>query len=244
MVILPASQRYPDDDMAAEAAARALFDTEEAASYGADLDARAEEQDVLDMAHAATRLRGKLREELRVEGSGASGTKEEYVHLDDADLDADIDADMDDDIDADNLAYLELPTDEEAAESAAEQRALMASFETQHRDKSARRFMAAERRATADDLAAEHCRSRRSAHIRTLAATDELRALAATDELRAVAAGRWPREDRAKVEAERRLQYERARTEESAAMRQHEYPLSSYFADDGIPEDAQRRRLE
>jgi hypothetical protein len=30
-------QRYPDDDMAAEATARALFDTKEAASYAADL---------------------------------------------------------------------------------------------------------------------------------------------------------------------------------------------------------------
>jgi hypothetical protein len=117
-----ARQRYPDDDMAVEAAARALVDKEEAASYAADLDARAEEQDVLDTAHAATRLRGELREELWAEGSG---TEEEYVHLDDADLD--------DDLDADDLAYLELPTDEEATESAAEQRALMASFETQRR---------------------------------------------------------------------------------------------------------------
>jgi hypothetical protein len=55
-----ARQRYPDDDMAAEAAARALFDKEEAASYATDLDTRAEEQDVLDMARAATRLRGEL----------------------------------------------------------------------------------------------------------------------------------------------------------------------------------------
>jgi hypothetical protein len=38
-----ARQRYPDDDMAAEAAARALFDAEEAASYAADLDVLAEE---------------------------------------------------------------------------------------------------------------------------------------------------------------------------------------------------------
>jgi hypothetical protein len=44
------------------------------------------------------------------------------VHLDDADLD--------DDFHADDLAYLELPTDEEAAKSSAEQRALMASFKT------------------------------------------------------------------------------------------------------------------
>jgi hypothetical protein len=55
-----ARQRYPDDDMAAEAAARALFDKEEVASYAADLDARAEEQDVLDTARAATHLRGEL----------------------------------------------------------------------------------------------------------------------------------------------------------------------------------------
>jgi hypothetical protein len=112
--------------MAVEAAARALFDKEEAASYAVDLDARAEEQDVLDTARAATRLRGELREELRAEGSGASGTEKEYVHLNDAGLD--------DDLDADDLAYLELPTDDEAAESAAEQRALMASFETHRRD--------------------------------------------------------------------------------------------------------------
>jgi hypothetical protein len=60
-----ARQRYPDDNMAAEAAARALFDADEAASYAANLDARAEEQDVLDTARAATRLRGELREELQ-----------------------------------------------------------------------------------------------------------------------------------------------------------------------------------
>jgi hypothetical protein len=34
-----ARQRYPDDDMAAEAATRAFFDKEEAASYVADLEA-------------------------------------------------------------------------------------------------------------------------------------------------------------------------------------------------------------
>jgi hypothetical protein len=130
-----ARQRYPDDNMAAEAAVRALFDKEEEASYAADLDARAEEQDVLDTARAARRPRGKLREELQAEGSGVGDIEEDNMHLDDADLD--------DDVDADDLAYLELPTDEEAAESAAEQRALMVSFETQRRDESARRLMAA-----------------------------------------------------------------------------------------------------
>jgi sRNA-binding protein len=77
-----------------------------------------------------------------------------------------------------------------------------------------------------------------------LAAADELRALAVADELRAEAAGRQLQEDRVRVEAERRLQYERAREAELAAMRQHQYPLPSYFADAGIAEDAQCRRLE
>jgi hypothetical protein len=136
--------------------ARALFDKEEAASYVADLDTQAKEQDVLDMARAPTRLGGELREELWAEGSGAGGTEEEYVHLDDADLDADINTDM-----ADDLAYLELTTDDEVVESAAEQSALIASFETQRHDESARYLMAAERRAAADDLAAAHRSSRR-----------------------------------------------------------------------------------
>jgi hypothetical protein len=197
-----ARQRYPDDDLVGEAAARVLFYAEEAASYAADLDAQAEEQGVLDMARAATRLRGELREELRAEGSGADGTEEEYVHLDD-------------DLDADDLAYLELPTDEEAAESFAEQRALMASFEAQRRDKDARCLMAAERRAAADDLAVAHQSARQSAYLHNLAAVDEVRASAA---------GRWPHEDRASVEAERRLQAERARAAELAMVRGHQYP--------------------
>jgi hypothetical protein len=109
-----ARQRYPDDDLAAELAARELFDAEETFAYGADLDTQVEEQGVLDTARTATRHRGELHEKLRVEGSGAGGSEEEYVHLDN------------DDLDADDLAYLELPTDEEVAESTAEQRALMA----------------------------------------------------------------------------------------------------------------------
>jgi hypothetical protein len=76
------------------------------------------------MERAATLLRGELRGELRAEGSGAGGNKEEYVHLED------------DDLDTDYLTYLELPTDEEAVESAAEQGALMASFETRRRNES------------------------------------------------------------------------------------------------------------
>jgi hypothetical protein len=73
---------------------------------------------------------GKLRDELRAESSGARDNDDKYVPLDN-------------DFDADDLAYLELPTDEEAAEAAAEQSALMASYETQRRDMSARRLMTA-----------------------------------------------------------------------------------------------------
>jgi hypothetical protein len=56
---------------------------------------------------------------------------------------------LNDDLDADDLAYFELPTDEEAVESAIEKRALMASFEMHQRDESGRRLMAADRRAAA-----------------------------------------------------------------------------------------------
>jgi hypothetical protein len=146
------------------------------------------------------------------------------VHLNDADLD--------DDLNADDLAYLELPTNEEAVESAAEQRALMASFETQRRDEAARRLMAAERRAAADDLAAANQVVCQSAYLRNLAAVDEVRA---------VTAGWRPREDRTRVEAERRLVVERARAAELAWVCEHQYPLPSYFADASIAEDAQCR---
>jgi hypothetical protein len=141
----------------------------------------------------------------------------------------------DDDLDTDDLSYLKLPTDEEAAESAAELRALMASFETQRHDEAARRLMAAERRAAADDLAAAHQSACQSEYLRNLAATDEVRA---------VATGRRPREDCARIEAERRLQYERARAAELARLREHQYPLPSYYADARIAEDAQRRRQQ
>jgi hypothetical protein len=208
-------QRYPDDDRAAEAAARALFDPEEV-SYAVDLDARAEEQGILDSARAATCLRGELREELRAEGSGASGTEEEYVHLDN-----------------DDLAYLKLPIDKEAVESAAKQRVLMVPFEMQRHDKAVRRLMAAERRAADDDLVAPHQSARQSAYLYNLGAVDKARA---------VAAGQRPQEDRARVEAERRLQAERARAAELARVCEHQYPVPSYYADARIAEDAQHHR--
>jgi hypothetical protein len=57
------------------------------------------------------------------------------------------------DLDADDLAYLELPTDKEAVESATEQRALTTLFETHRHEKTVWRLVAAERRAAVDDLA-------------------------------------------------------------------------------------------
>jgi hypothetical protein len=173
------------------------------AAYAADL----------NTAHASRRLRGELREELRAEGSGTSGNnnEEEYVHLDDDDLE--------DDLNVDDLAYLELPTDEEAAESAAEQRALMASFEAEHRDESARRLMAAERRAAADRLVASQQRVCQSAYLRNMAAAAEARRA-----------------------AERRQQEEeRARGSDVGKGTRAPVPLPSY-ADADIIKDAQRRR--
>jgi hypothetical protein len=115
-----ARQRFPDDDQAAEIAAREPYDAEETATYAADLDVQVEEQRILDTMRAATRLRDELRDELRVEdlGTGGNGNDDEYVHLDD------------DDLNTDDLTYLELPTDEEAVKAAVEQRALVASFKT------------------------------------------------------------------------------------------------------------------
>jgi hypothetical protein len=174
-------QRYPNDDLEAEIAARKLFDAEETAAYAADLD---------DARRHATQ--GRAPREAAAEGSDAGGSEEEYVHLDD------------DDLDADDLAYLELPTDEEAAESAAEQRALMASFETKRRDESCRRLMAAE-------LAASQQSMHQSAYRRNLVAETESRA----------AAGWWLHEERARAAAGRWLQKERARTAELVRARKH-----------------------
>jgi hypothetical protein len=60
----------------------------------------------------------------------------------------------------------------------------------------------------------------------------------------ASAAGQRPHEDRARVEAERRLQAERARAAELARVREHQYPLPSYYADARITKDVQRRRQQ
>jgi hypothetical protein len=108
-----ARECFPDNELAAKIAVRKASDAEEAATYVADMDTQIEEQGVLEVARAATLLRG--------EGSGAGINEDDYVHLDD-----------DDDLDADLL------TDAKVVEDAAKQRALMASFEMQHRDQSAR----------------------------------------------------------------------------------------------------------
>jgi hypothetical protein len=90
------------------------------------------------MMHATTRLREELPRELWEEGSsiGGNADNDDYVHLDNDDLDANFLAD--------------LPT---IAEATAEQRALMASFEMQCCDQSAWQLMVAERRASMDRLA-------------------------------------------------------------------------------------------
>jgi hypothetical protein len=182
-------QCFPNDDLAAEIVARELFNAEETIAYVADLYAQVEEQGVLDTVRAATHLRGELREELQTEDSSAGGNKEKYMHLDD-------------DLNTDDLTYLELPTDKEAAESAVEQWALMASFETQCHDASARRLMAPERRAAEDELAVSQQRMHQSAYLCNMAGEAEARAV-----------------------ARRRLQKEeRARAAALARACQHQYP--------------------
>jgi hypothetical protein len=150
-----AREHFPDNELATEIAAREAIVAEEAAAYAADLYAHVEEQGVLETTHTTTRLREELPRELRAEGSGTGGKADDddYVHLDNDDLDANFLAD--------------LPT---IAEAAAERRALMASFETQHCDQSARQLMVAERRASMDRLAAAQQRARHSAHHCNMAA--------------------------------------------------------------------------
>jgi hypothetical protein len=57
-----ARQRFSNDSLAAEIAAREAFDAEESATYAADLDTQVEEPSVLEAARAATRLREELHE--------------------------------------------------------------------------------------------------------------------------------------------------------------------------------------
>jgi hypothetical protein len=110
-------ERFPDDKLAAKITVREAFNAKETLAYAADLDTQVEKPG-LEAAHTTTRLREELRQVLREEGSDACGNEHEdddYVHLDDNDLDA--------------YFLADLPTDARATEAAAEQRALMASFE-------------------------------------------------------------------------------------------------------------------
>jgi hypothetical protein len=95
--------------------------------------------------------------------------------------------------------------------------------------------MAAEKRAAADELAASHQSTRQSTYLCNLAEVDEARA---------AVVGRRPPEDRTRVAAERRLQAERARAAELTRVREHQYPLPSYYANASIAENAQRRRQQ
>jgi hypothetical protein len=58
----------------------------------------------------------------------------------------------------------------EAEEAAAEQRVIVVSFETHHRDRAAQELMAAERRAAAARLAEDHTAARADAHRRNIKA--------------------------------------------------------------------------
>jgi hypothetical protein len=67
--------------------------------------------------------------------------------------------------DSDEEEFLaQLPTDAEAEEAAAEQRAILASFGMQRHDRAMQVLMAAERRAAAARLAEDHAATRTDAH--------------------------------------------------------------------------------
>jgi hypothetical protein len=90
-----ARERFLNDELVMEIAAREAFDTKETATYAADLDAAIEEQGILEAAHVAMSLRKELREELREEGHVAEdppdgdnkGDDDDFFHLDDLDGD-------------------------------------------------------------------------------------------------------------------------------------------------------------
>jgi hypothetical protein len=113
--------------------------------------------------------------------------------------------------DSDNEEFLvELPTDAEAEEAAAEQRAIVASFEMQLCDRAAQELMAAKRRAAAARLAEDHTAARVDAHRRNIKAARAAMAEAERCLFRAdVAVGLM------KVAAERQ-------------RREHQYPLPSF----------------
>jgi hypothetical protein len=115
--------------------------------------------------------------------------------------------------DSDDEEFLaELSMDAEAEEAATEQRAIVASFEMQHRDWAAQELMAAERRAAAIRLAEDHTAARADAHRCNIEAARAAMAKAERCLFRAdVAIGL------VKVAAKRQ-------------RREHQYPLPSFNA--------------
>jgi hypothetical protein len=102
--------------------------------------------------------------------------------------------------------------DAEAEEATAEQRAIVASFETQRRDRAAQELMAAERRAAAARLAEDHTAAHADTHRRNIEAARAAIAEAERHLFRVdVAVGL------AKVAAERQ-------------RHEHQYPLPSFNA--------------
>jgi hypothetical protein len=102
--------------------------------------------------------------------------------------------------------------DAEAEEATAEQRAIIAPFETQRRDRAAQELMAAKRRAAVARLAEDHATTRADAHRHNIEATRAAMAEADRRLFRADVAGGL-----AKVAAERQ-------------RREHQYPLPSFNA--------------
>jgi hypothetical protein len=115
--------------------------------------------------------------------------------------------------DSDEEEFLaQLPTDAETEEAATEQRAILAWFETQRRERSAQELMAAKRRATTARLAEDHAAARADAHRRNIEAARAAMAEAEQRLFWADVIGRL-----AMVAAE-------------CQRREHQYPLPSFDA--------------
>jgi hypothetical protein len=124
----------------------------------------------------------------------------------------------------------------ESEEADVEQRVILASFETRHRDQLAQEFMATERRAAVARLADEHAAARTDAHRRNIEAARAAMSAAEQRLAQADVAGGL-----ATVAAERQ-------------QREHQYPLLSFNASSqrqeerhtftSFLEDAERRRRE
>jgi hypothetical protein len=124
--------------------------------------------------------------------------------------------------DSDDEEFLaELPMDAEAEKAAAEQRAIVALFEMQRRDRAAQELMATERRVAVARLAEDHTAARADAHRRNIEVARAAMAEAKRCLFRADVVVRL-----AKVAAERQ-------------GREHQYPLPSF---NGSTQRAQEHR--